>query len=184
MNLLLALGVSVTYAGEPWELKTNLLYWATATPNAAIEFPVGSKHSLQLEGAVNPWEFSDGKQWKHWVAQAEYKYWTCEPFNGHFFGIHALGGQYNAGNVDLPFGLFPALENNRYQGWGIGGGLSYGYQWVVSRHFNIEASVGVGYVYLKYDKYQCDGCGSPTKSGRYNYVGPTKIALSFIYVLD
>ncbi len=27
--------------------------------------------------------------------QSELRYWTYESFNGHFFGLHALVGEYN-----------------------------------------------------------------------------------------
>ena len=46
---------------------------------------------------------------------------------GHVIGIQALGGQFNAGGIDLPLGILPTLDDNRYQGWAVGAGLSYGY---------------------------------------------------------
>ena len=52
----------------------------------------------------------------------------------------------------------------------------------VTRHFNIEASIGIGYDYIKYDKFRCGECGERLKSGHTNYFGPTKLALSFMYV--
>lgn len=50
-------------------------------------------------------------------------------------------------------------EGERHQGWGAGAGISYGYSWLLSRHWNLEATVGVGYLYLKSDKYPCANCG-------------------------
>ena len=35
---------------------------------------------------------------------------------------------------------------------------------------------------LKYDKFECGVCGEQLKSGHSNYFGPTKAALSFLYV--
>ncbi len=34
------------------------------------------------------------------------------------------------------------MKEHRYEGYFWGGGLSAGYQWVVSNRFNIEASLG------------------------------------------
>ena len=165
-------------------VKTNALYWATTTPNIGVEVSVAKQHSLQLFYGLNPWKQSGGDQTslRHWLLMPEYRYWFCESFNGWFVGAHLMGGQFNMGGVDLPFGLFPSLENRRYEGWYAGSGVTAGYQWVLSRHWNIEASLGVGYDYIKYDKFRCGECGERLKSGHINYIGPTKLALSVMYV--
>lgn len=163
-------------------LKTNLLYWATTTPNLGAEVSFARKHSVQLFYGLNPWKASSGKSIRHWVLQPEYRYWFCESFNGWFLGAHLMGGEFNAGNVDLPFGLVESLKDRRYEGWYAGGGITVGYQWPISRHWNFEASVGLGYDYIKYDKFECGVCGEQLKSGHSNYFGPTKAALSFLYV--
>ena len=36
-------------------------------------------------------------------AQPEARYWFCQAYSGHFVGAHLLGGQYNYGNLDMPF---------------------------------------------------------------------------------
>ena len=33
------------------------------------------------------------KKFSHWLVQPELRYWTCDVFNGWFFGLHAHGGQ-------------------------------------------------------------------------------------------
>ena len=60
--------------------------------------------------------------------------------------------------------------------------MVYGYQWILGPHWNFEAAVGFGYNYINYDKYKCGNCGSKEKSGNTNYVGPTKLAISAIYL--
>ena len=112
----------------------------------------------------------------------EYRYWFCESFNGWFVGAHLMGGEFNMSSVKLPFGLIPALEDHRYEGWYAGAGVTAGYQWVISRHWNLEASVGFGYDYIKFDKYKCGTCGEKVTSSHKNYIGPTKLALSLLYV--
>ena len=85
--------------------------------------------------------------------------------------------------MKFPFGIAPCLHHNRYEGWYAGGGLVYGYQWPVSRHFSVETVIGLGYDYLKYKKFPCEHCGTQTGEGHYNYIGPTKVALNMIYNL-
>jgi hypothetical protein len=65
-----------------------------------------------------------------------------------------MEGSYLAG-IKLPFGMYPGLKTHRYEGEFIGGGVSYGYQWVLSKHWNLEATLGAGYAYINYDRYQC-----------------------------
>lgn len=164
-------------------LKSNLLYWSTGTPNIGIELAAGKKYSINISGGYMPFEYSENKKLKHWVIQPELRYWPCETFNGHFFGIHALGGQFNSGGIKMPFNIFPSLEKNRYQGWGAGAGISYGYHLMLSRRWSLEFSLGLGYAYLKYKKYKCVQCGGPQKEDHTNYLGPTKLAINLIYVL-
>lgn len=163
-------------------LKTNLLYWATTTPNLGLECSVGMKHSVQLFYGFNPWKATWGKSTCHWVLQPEYRYWFCETFNGWFVGVHLMGGEFNLSEVELPFNILKDLKDHRYEGWFAGGGVTAGYQWMISPHLNLEASVGIGYDYIKYDKYKCGVCGEKVKSSHANYFGPTKAALSIVYI--
>ena len=170
--------------GQKIALKTNALYWATTTPNLGIEASLGRKHSVQLFYGLNPWKQSGGDQTslRHWLLMPEYRYWFCESFNGWFIGAHLMGGEFNMASVDLPFGVFNELEDHRYEGWYAGGGITAGYQWPLSKHWNIEASLGIGYDYIKYDKFRCGECGERLKSDHTNYFGPTKLALSVLYI--
>lgn len=166
-------------------LKTNLLYDAAATPNIGMEIGVGKKHSLQAFYGFHPWSFghgSDNKYLKHWVVNPEWRHWFCHRFNGSFVGIHAFGGQYNATNIKMPLGWWDELKDHRFEGWFVGGGLSYGYQWVMSKHWNFEAAIGLGAAYIEYDKYKCGTCGKKIDDGHKIYVGPTKAALSLLYL--
>ena len=166
-------------------VKTNLLYDATLTPNLGVEVGLGKRTTAQLFYGLNPWKFSEGKSMRHWQLMGEARYWLCSKFNGHFFGIHVMGGQFNMAklNARLYTINWPKdLKDNRYEGWNAGLGLTYGYQWILSRHWNFEGSVGVGYDYIKYKRYPCEECGTVTERGHKNYFGPTKLALSLMYV--
>lgn len=102
-------------------LKNNIIYDATATPNLGLEVGLGKKVTMDLSAGYNPFEFSNDKQAKHWLAHAGVRFWTCEKFNGTFIGIHALGGQYDVADFKLPFDMFKKLENHRYDGYLYGG---------------------------------------------------------------
>ena len=161
-----------------YAIKTNALYWATTTPNLGFEIGLSDKFTLDLSGNYNPWTFSDSKKLKHWLVQPELRYWTCERFNGHFFGLHAHYAEYNVGGIKML-----GLKDHRYQGNLYGAGVSYGYHWILNKRLSIEATIGVGYAYLDYDKYPCGKCGTKLKDGHKNYFGPTKAGVSLIYIL-
>lgn len=171
--------------GQNVSVKTNLLYDATASVNLGAEVKLAPRWSIDLSGDFNGWTINRHK-WKHWFVQPEARYWFCDAFAKHFIGFHAIGGQYNVGHISgLPdfFGNhFSKLANERYQGWGVGGGVAYGYALPLSEHWNMEFEIGVGYVYLDYDKYECAGCGKKVGEHKHHYVGPTKAAINLVYI--
>lgn len=173
-------------AAQDAALKTNLLYDATLSPNLGVEIRLAPKWSLDVTGQFNLWKLSDGKQWRHWAAMPEARYWFCNAFNGHFLGLHVFGGQYNIGRVNLDFDFlgtdFSVLKDTRAQGWFVGAGLGYGYDWILSRHWTLEAEIGIGWAYTRYDRYPCATCGRKLDDNRvHNYVGPTKAAINIVY---
>lgn len=170
-------------AAQRVAVKSNLLYDLTTTINLGAEVALAPKWTLDLSANYNGWNFNDNKKWKHWLAQPEARYWFCERFNGHFLGVHLLGGQFNWGGINMPFSLWDNLKDYRYEGWYAGGGIAYGYQWLLGRRWSIEASLGVGYVRAGYDRYECPHCGEWQGDGKENYFGVTKAAVSLIYVI-
>lgn len=171
---------------QQFALKTNLLFDATATVNLGAELKVVPRWSIDLSGNLNAWDFSNGRRWKHWMAQPELRYWLCDATAGHFFAIHAIGGKYNFGHLGfardilgLPLG---ELRDHRFQGWMAGGGIGYGYSWILARHWSIEAELAVGYIYTKYDEFECEGCGRKTGNGKKGFFSPTKAAINLVYV--
>jgi len=173
----------VTFYAQKAAVKTNLPYDAAATLNAGAEFKLGKRLTLDVPVSYNPWTFGGNKKLKHFMVQPELRRRVCEPFYSHFFGVHALYAHYNAGGIELPFGLLHTLKDFRYQGNLYGVGLSWGYQWVVSPRWNVEVSAGAGYVRLEHSKYRCRHCGEKAGNSGHNYLGPTKAALSLIYII-
>lgn len=163
-------------------IKTNLLMDATRTINLGAEVALGKKSTLDLYANYNPWEYGEHKMMKMLMIQPEYRYWFCDRFNGHFIGIHAHAGVYQFAGLKVPFGIWDDLEDHRFKGHFYGAGISYGYQWVFSKHWNLEGNIGVGYTNFQYEKFKCKNCEPKVDEGHKNYVGPTKAAVSLIYL--
>ncbi|MDR2765815.1 MAG: DUF3575 domain-containing protein [Tannerella sp.] len=205
------MSVEAAYS-QGFVVKSNLLYDATTSINLGVEFALGDRWTLDISGNYNPWVFPnthvvyepDGTarrmngKFKHWMIQPELRWWTCEKFNGHFFGAHLHAASFNVGGlVFLPDNIgvtYPeptdewkfgtGIRWQRFAGWLAGAGVSYGYHWMLSDRFSLEFSLGVGYAYLKYDKYNpCITCNAIEGSNFMHYFGPTKAGISAIFIL-
>lgn len=166
-------------------LKTNIVSDALLSPNVGLEVGVAPKWTINASGQLNLWTVN-GHKWRHWLVQPEVRYWFCHRFQGHFLGLHAVGGEFNMGNIDNGIRFLGTdlsrLKDRRYEGWGAGAGVGYGYDWVINRHWNLEAEIGIGWIHARYDEYPCTECGRRLGSGHHNYFGPTKAAINLEYV--
>lgn len=181
------------HAAAQIAVKTNLLYDAATTPNIGAEIGVGNRNTFSLVYGINPWTFNhNGREHKakHWVLMPEYRWWLTSRYNGSFLGVNLMGGEYNVANAHLPipgafFGgdnLTAGVRHHRYAGEFVGVGATYGYQWTLTRHWNLEAELGVGYAHAWYRKYDTDEAGRQTAKGGTNYAGVTKLGVSIIYI--
>jgi hypothetical protein len=53
---------------------------------------------------------------------------------------------------------------------------------VLSRHFNLEFELGVGYAYLEYDKYDWKTDKLLSKHDNHDYFGITKLNIGLSYI--
>lgn len=171
---------------QTFALKTDLLNWGAASLNIEPELKIAKHSTVTLGVSWNPWTFKEAEKnmkWKHLLVQPEYRYWFCNVFEGHFLGIHPFYARFNAGNINLPFGLWSGLEEHRYQGNLWGAGVGYGYQWIIGKRWSMEAELGLGLGYVDGDKYRCEKCGLKLAEEKKLVFMPTKISLSFIYII-
>lgn len=206
-SLLCSLLLCTALAGaraQGFALKTNLVYDATLTANLGCEFPIARRWTIDLSANLNAWQMPSDILLKHAMAQPEFRYWFCDKFAGHFFALHALAGIMNVGHFgNDPTYLGYTLENTgelRAEGWFLGAGVAYGYDWVLSKHWNLEFELGIGYAHFTYDLkcYDChygecsycapaclndgDCKGVHSQDNHFNYLGLTKLALNLVYL--
>ena len=174
-------------------VKTNALYWATATPNVGMEFALADRWTFELEGGYNPWTLNSDNNMKvkHWLVSPEVRYWFCESFLGHFIGINANYTQFNvAGHPLLPVFINLSagsqdtdLRTSRFEGWAVGAGLTYGYAFPIARRWNLELTGGFGLWYSDYDQFESRKCGLFQQTVQKYALGPTALGVSFIYMI-
>ena len=183
-----------TASAQKLAVKTNALYWGTATPNLGLEYAMADRWTLELEGGYNPWTFDSEKNMKikHWLVSPEVRYWFCESFLGHFVGINGNYTLFNISGIPTP-GVFidfssntdskTDLKNSRVQGWAVGAGVTYGYAFPIARRWNMELTLGYGIWYTEYGQYESRKCGLFQQDVQKWALGPTALGVSFMFMI-
>ena len=171
-----------TMAAQDIAIHNNIVYDISKSLSLGTEIALKSRTTLEIYGSVRPWKETSTEINKHWLAQAQYRFYTCQKYNGFYWGPYVHGGEFNVENPDLPFNLLKGIGGARYEGWFVGGGFGIGYEMILTRHFNIGLEIGGGYTYVNYGKYNCGVCGSKTADDNYNYWGMSKLGLNLIYL--
>lgn len=163
-------------------VKNNILYDASTTPNFGVELRLFNKWTAGINVALNPWTFSDNKKLKHLLVAPQLRYWLCESFSGHYFGANIAYVHYNVSDIKFPFGLYGGVDGERRQGDLAAIGASYGYSWILSPHWSLEAEAGLDLGYTWYDRYNSPKCGTYRGSDNKFLVLP-KLALNIVYII-
>ena len=147
-------------------LRTNLLYWATLSPNLSVDFRVGNHWSLGLNYGRNfiplrnTVEHPHTRRLRHRFISPEVRYWTKGTFEPRswFFGLNGIYSQYNVSRL---LGIvYPSLKDHRREGHMGALGIFAGYTWRAGKLFRMEALAGVASGYTRYKDYDCTHCGT------------------------
>ena len=193
LAVIFILAFAVDASAQKAAVKTNTLYWATATPNVGFEFAMAPRWTFEIAGGYNPFilDKEENVKAKHFLVTPEFRYWFCEAFQGHFIGLNGNYTQFNIGGIYVPDVFFKhgggyfldELKNARSQGWAAGAGITYGYAWPISRRWNMEFTLGLGWWYTEYDRFESRTCGLFQETVARHAFGPTALGLSFIYMI-
>lgn len=159
-KLLLALVAVVAFANvsnAQVAIKTNLLYWGVGAANGGLEIGLAPKWTIDLNGYGFLWGY-DRFEADGWFANGEVRYYLCEKFNGHHFGVY--GGYNHLDKVLLNTRLFKVLGKeaangyiNRENARGFSVGVSWGYYLKMNYHWAFDFNVGLGIMRYKFDSY-------------------------------
>ena len=170
-------------------VKSNLLGDILLLPNIGVEFYLGKN-----------WTVGANWQYAWWKTDRHHYYWRTyggeiygrkwfgkaakeKPMTGHHLGLYAslftydfeVGGKGQIGGV--PGGTL--WDEMNYMG-----GLEYGYSLPIARRFNIDFTLGVGYIGGKYYEYTpIDGHYVWQATKRRHFFGPTKLEVSLVWLI-
>ncbi len=155
---------ALSVSAQTFVVKNNLLYDATLTPNLGFEGAVAPRWTIGLNAGLNPWKhpYSDKeKQLRHFIIMPEARYWFCSTFAGHFIGMNAAYSHFNVAKLGKPMSwLYKDIDTHRYQGDMVAAGATYGYSWILSNRWSIEAEIGADVGYAWFKMYDCEHCGT------------------------
>lgn len=157
-------------------LKTNLLYAAALLPSIELEWRLGSRWSMGVEGNLAWWKRrEEHKCYQLAVTSVAVRRWFRRGSlrKGLYTGAFAGAGLYD-------------FENGRkgYRGEGVLAGISIGYLWPVGRRFAIEAEGGGGWMMTRYKEYiPYEGHHLYVRTQNLNFYGPLRLKLSLVWLL-
>lgn len=157
--------------------KTNMLYDALLVPNVGVEFYLGKDYSLAANWMYAWWKNDNvHNYWRTYGGDIEFRrWWGSQPLRGHHLGVYGQIITY-----DFELGGRGYLGDK----WSYAAGVAYGYSLPVARHFNIDFSIGIGYLRGDFKEYlPLDGHYVWQSTKMRNWIGPTKIEVSLVWLL-
>ena len=160
-------------------LTTNMLYDAALIPDLGVEIAFGSRWSLAADGMYAWWSKSSRSRfWRVYGGNVELRRWW--PSGDVSLTGHHAGAYFSMLTYDFKLGRHGYLGDR----WSYAAGLSYGYSVALSRYFNIDFSIGLGYLWGKYKKYHReDDCYVWERTSRRHWFGPTKAGVTLVYII-
>lgn len=162
-------------------LKTNGLYDLLLIPSVGAEVWLGRMMSVNANWSYAWWSKNRRHNyWRYYGGDIAVRRWfgrkaAEKPLTGHHIGLYAQIMTY-----DFELGG-KGYMGNKYN---YGGGVEYGFSLPMARRFNIDFTVGVGYLGGEYYEYTpIDGhyVWQATKQRR--WFGPTKAEVSLVWLI-
>ena len=178
--------------------KTNMLYDAVTWTNISAEVPFkikDHKFSITYDHQFPWWRVGEGNNKycnRYLQIGGEARWWFAplskprtkdkivrECLTGHFVGLYGMGGKY-----DFEWG-----RKICYQGEFWSTGVTYGYAMPISKLFNLEFSVSLGYASIDYRHFIPSEdydilYRDVDKMGRLDYFGVTKLGVSLVMPIN
>lgn len=154
-------------------LRTNLLRWATLTPDLGLEWRICPSWGIAVNGSWTSWTWSDkDRRYALWEVAPELRYYMGEK-KAWYLGAMFKAGQFNY-----------KLSETGKQGDLMGGGITTGYQLRLNKALTLDFNLGLGYLNADFEKYEViDGvrvrCGNETK----NWWGPINAGVTLVWKL-
>ena len=152
-------------------VRTNLLEWATISPNIGAEFAIAPHWSIDFGisgNCGNPTSYKIDNV----KVQPELRYWFGRPMARHFLGLTAFYSSYDA-----------CFKNKKRYGDAGAAGITYGYDFVLGKRWNLEATVGIGVLRYRQFGYAVEDPKPGNINERGWVLAPVKLGVTISYII-
>ena len=158
-----------------YSARTNLIGLGTGNLNVEFGMTLNKKFSVHLPVQYNPviYNKSRNTKFQNLTVMPSGRYWFRESFMDQFIGFSLVGSRFHIGNL---------FDKYRYDGYGFGAGVSFGWTYPMASRWNFEWEVGVAGLWTSYDKSVCKACGYTYGREHKWYLVPHKVAVNLIYL--
>lgn len=166
-------GFSQSASAQRVAISTDVVEWATQTANIAVDARLGDRVTLGIGVCGNPFKsyFGDNSlRTANFRVQPRVRYWFNRAMARNFIGFSLTGGTY-----DLIY------RDHHYNGDIVAASVHYGYALVLSKHWNVEFSGGLGVGYTKGYSWP-SGTMAPENSNVKHAFFMPDLSVSFTYV--
>lgn len=165
-------------------LTNNLLYDAAGAPNLGIKVHIRGRWSAAFDWHHAWWgNRRSHHSWRFYGGNLDVNYRLSpqarpdNPFTGHHVGAYVSLLYY-----DMQLG--PSHVGEMSARFNYAAGLSYTYSMPIARHFNIEFSIGAGYIWGPYKKFRpIDDHDVWMSTRRRNWFGPTRAGITLVWLI-
>lgn len=170
----LALLTVMPAKAQIFAIQTNALdYAALGTLNLQAQVSFAQNYSVFIDGRWNPWTFGTSEnplQLGQRKLSAGVRFWPWYVYSGWWV---AASFQWSALDVR---GLFKQPEIHARGG--LGGGVSFGYSFMLAPHLNLD--LGAGVCYTRYTSFVAGN--DPDTKGTQSFFQPDFLSASIVYV--
>lgn len=172
ITIVIALCSLGTAQAQRLALKSNLLMDVMAAPSLGVEMALGGRTTLGLN-IVGSYKSYVCKA-THIYFEPEFRYWLSgRTFNKYFVGVGAMYSNYDV-----------HLSKKIFRGNAYAGGVTFGYDWDIHKHLNIEAHAGVALTYTEYHRYwEGDNYIATKPNSKSLAIIPFNVGVSLIYII-
>ena len=129
-------------------VKVNVPLWLTGSPNIGFEYTLTRQLTVNAEGAWLPYMFKKNEEvFRVLMGAAELRYYwnpqnfyTNDSWDGFYIGPYAMYGTFNIGLLKHN----DPLRSYRRKGWGVSGGITFGYKYAFNSRLALDMNIGVG----------------------------------------
>lgn len=169
--------------GDRLFVTTNMLYDAALTPNIGVGIIVADRITVLADWMYARWHNRDRRRYWHIYGGDIEIRWRFSPrcadspLGGHYVGAYGSMASY-----DFQAGCsHTGFLSDKYN---YAVGLSYTYSLPITTRFNIDFTLGVGYLWGTYKKHKpIDDCDVWLSTHRLGWFGPTRVGVTLVWLV-